>query len=97
MVSKNDLKAIAFVALVAILVIFSIVEWLQWKNAEETIKSMNGTKMVVMRTNEAYAMLSHMKIINSTNGLCTKIYATDTKIDVVVLICGARAYVFYLD
>jgi len=97
MVSKDDLKVIAFIALVAILVILSVVEWLQWRIAEETIKSLNYTKMVVMRTSEAYAMLSRMKIINSTNGLCTKIYATDTKTDVVVLICGARAYVFYLD
>jgi hypothetical protein len=96
MVSKDDLRAIAFVALVAILLALGIVEWMQWRIAEETIKSLNYTKMVTMQANEAYAMLSRMKIINSTNGLCTKIYAENAKTDVVVLICGARAYVFYI-
>jgi len=97
MVSKYVLPVTIFILSVAFLIAWSIVEW---NIVEETMKSLNGTKMIAVRAEDATAMLSHMKIINSTIvGVCRKIYAAppaNREPDVLVLICGTDAYVFYL-
>jgi hypothetical protein len=97
MVSKYVLPAAIFFASVAFLIAWSVIEW---NVVEETLKSLNGTKMIAVRTEDAMAMLSHMKVINSTIvGVCRKIYAVppaNREPDVLVLICGYSAYVFYL-
>jgi len=94
MVSKYGL-----VALFAVVAFLAYV-FAEWLIVEQTIKELNFTKVIVIETNDAIVMLSHLKILNSTTGtigICKKIYASlspSNETDVVVLICS-RAYVFY--
>jgi len=94
MVSKYVLPAAVFFASILLLLTFGVTEW----NIVEQMKISN-TKMIVVPTSDAVAMLSHVKIINSTTiGICHKVYAASSAdtADIVVLICGSRAYIYYL-
>jgi len=97
-----ELRDVVLAAISVISIAF-VVAWsvIEWNVVEETMKSLNGTKMIAVRPEDATAMLSHMKVINSTIvGVCHKTYAssslTNREPDVLVLVCGYNAYVFYL-
>jgi hypothetical protein len=98
-----ELRDVVLAAISVISIAFIVAwEFIEWNVVDQTAKEFNGTKMIAVRAEDATAMLSHMKVINSTIvGVCRKVYAASSlssnrEPDVLVLICGTDAYVFYL-
>ena len=98
MASKDEIVATAFFALLALLIVLAIE---LGTVDDQTVKKLKGAKLVaVVDPGRAYAFLSNMRIVKASTGTCNTIYAAsspeNTEPDVVVLICGSSAYIYYL-
>jgi len=98
MASKDEIVAVVLFAILALIIVITV----ELGTVDvDTAAKLKGARLVaVVDPGRAYALLSRMKIIKASTGVCDTIYAAsspeNTEPDVAVLICGTSAYIYYL-
>jgi hypothetical protein len=98
MASKDEIIAVALFAFLVLIIVLTIERGTVDTDAVARLK--RAKAVVVVRQGDVYALLAHMRIANSSTGVCNTIYATSSpssnETDVIVVVCGKYAYVYYL-
>jgi hypothetical protein len=97
MESNDVILTATLFALLAFIIVLTI-EW-GTIDTDATVKLKEAKAVVVIRQGDVYALLTNMRIVKTSTGVCNTIYASSqssNEVDVIVMICGKYAYVYYL-